>query len=79
MPTFWWVVGSVVLLITWHRVMCRNGVSWLRDVQVWSLDAVAAVGRRSTRACRADVPVAVKGGRDAWTDGPDDRVVSCGD
>jgi hypothetical protein len=35
-------------------------------------------GEGQVRTCRADGPGAVKGGREAWTEGPGGRVTSRG-
>jgi len=35
-------------------------------------------GEGQVEMCRADGPGAVKGGREAWTDGPGGRMTSCG-
>jgi len=35
-------------------------------------------GEGQVETCRADGPGAVKGGREAWTDGPEGRMTSCG-
>jgi hypothetical protein len=35
-------------------------------------------GEGQVGTCRADGPRVVKGGREAWTEGPGGRVTSCG-
>jgi hypothetical protein len=49
-----------------------------RDVQVWSTEAVVDGEVKSRRTCRADGPGVVKGGREAWIEGPRGRVTSRG-
>jgi hypothetical protein len=44
-------------------------------VQVWSLEAVVD---GEEKVNRVDGPGAVKGGREAWTEGPGGRVTSRG-